>query len=108
VELHGMHHTITKTEDFKDKKIDILVDVFAKSVLAGKNLGYPTVKDSVIASDMAWKMFDDAVKNGAPCIGKPEEMDDIIVRRRTMKQGYGLPLWHIIDEAGKTNFKNQK
>jgi myo-inositol 2-dehydrogenase/D-chiro-inositol 1-dehydrogenase len=108
VELHGMHHTITKTDDFNDKKIDILVDVFAKSVLAGKNMGYPTVKDSVIASDMAWKMFDDAVKNGAPCIGKPEEMDDIIARRRTMKQGYGLPLWHIIDEAGKTNFKNQK
>jgi myo-inositol 2-dehydrogenase/D-chiro-inositol 1-dehydrogenase len=98
VELHGVHDTITKTDDFNDKKIDILVDVFAKSVLAGKNLGYPTVEDSVIASDMAWKMFDNAVKNGAPCIGKVEEMDEILARRRTMKHGYGLPLWQIIDE----------
>jgi myo-inositol 2-dehydrogenase/D-chiro-inositol 1-dehydrogenase len=98
VDLHGVHDTITKTNDFNDKKIDILVDVFAKSVLAGKNLGYPTVKDSVIASDMAWKMFNNAVENGAPCIGKPEEMDEILARRRAMKQGYGLPLWQIIDE----------
>ncbi|MDR1022119.1 MAG: Gfo/Idh/MocA family oxidoreductase [Prevotellaceae bacterium] len=110
VELHGVHDTITKTDDFNDKKIDILVDVFAKSVLAGKNLGYPTVKDSVIASSMAWKMFDDAVKNGAPCIGKPEEMDEILARRRTMKQGYGLPLWPIVDEhaSEKNNLKNKK
>ncbi|MDR3180804.1 MAG: Gfo/Idh/MocA family oxidoreductase [Prevotellaceae bacterium] len=109
VEMHGVHNTITKTDDFNDKKIDILVDVFAKSVLAGENLGYPTVKDSVIASDMAWKMFDDAVKNGAPCIGKPEEMDEILARRRTMKQGYGLPLWQIIDEhAANGNGTNGK
>jgi myo-inositol 2-dehydrogenase/D-chiro-inositol 1-dehydrogenase len=114
VELHGVHNTVTKTDGFNDKKIDILVDVFAKSVLAGKNLGYPTVRDSVIASNMAWEMFNDAVKNGAPCIGKPEEMDEILARRRTMKQGYGLPLWPIIDEhvsekaSEKTNLKNKK
>ncbi|MDR0415434.1 MAG: Gfo/Idh/MocA family oxidoreductase [Prevotellaceae bacterium] len=105
VELHGVNNTVTKTDNFNDKKIDILVDVFAKSVMAGKNLGYPTVEDSVIASDMAWKMFNDAVKNGAPCIGKPEEMDEILARRRTMKQGYGLPLWQIVDKrdaAGKS------
>jgi myo-inositol 2-dehydrogenase/D-chiro-inositol 1-dehydrogenase len=98
VELHGVRTTLTKTDDFNDKKIDILVDVFAKSVLAGENLGYPTVADSVVASDMAWKMFDDAVRNGAPCIGQPEEMDEILARRRTLTQGYGLPLWNIIDE----------
>ncbi|MDR0834476.1 MAG: Gfo/Idh/MocA family oxidoreductase [Candidatus Symbiothrix sp.] len=106
VDMHGVTVTETKTADFNNKKIDVLVDVFAQSVIAGKNLGYPTVKDSVIASDMAWKMLDDAVKNGAPCIGRPEEMDAIIARRRTLKQGYGLPIWKIIDES--THNKNNE
>ncbi|MDR3366514.1 MAG: Gfo/Idh/MocA family oxidoreductase [Prevotellaceae bacterium] len=101
VELHGVHNTIKKTDDFNNKKIDILVDVFAKSVLAGENLGYPTLKDSVIASDMAWKMFNDAVSNGSPCIGRPEEMDEIMARRQTLTQGYGLPLKNIIEEQRK-------
>ncbi|MDR0667644.1 MAG: Gfo/Idh/MocA family oxidoreductase [Prevotellaceae bacterium] len=101
VEMHGVTQTIVKTDGFKDKKVDIMIDVFARSILAGRNLGYPTVEDSVIASDMAWKMFDDAVKNGAPCIGSPDDMEEILRRRRTMKQGYGLPLWEVINGAGK-------
>ncbi|MDR1436603.1 MAG: Gfo/Idh/MocA family oxidoreductase, partial [Candidatus Symbiothrix sp.] len=28
VDMHGIHTTITKTDDFNDKKIDVLVDVF--------------------------------------------------------------------------------
>ncbi|MDR2805112.1 MAG: gfo/Idh/MocA family oxidoreductase, partial [Dysgonamonadaceae bacterium] len=92
VELHGIHTTIKKTHDFNDKKIDVMVDVFARSALAGKNLGFPTVKDSVIASDMAWKMLDDARQNALPCIGKPEDMDEILNHRSALKEGYGLPL----------------
>jgi myo-inositol 2-dehydrogenase/D-chiro-inositol 1-dehydrogenase len=99
VDLHGVHKTITKTDDFKDKKIDILVDIFAKSLLAGKNLGYPTAKDSVIASDVAWKMFHDAVKNDPPCIGTLAEMDEILERRKTLKNGYGLPLWRFPNDS---------
>jgi myo-inositol 2-dehydrogenase/D-chiro-inositol 1-dehydrogenase len=97
IELHGIHHTIKKTDDFNEKKIDVIVDIFAKSIFAGKNLGFPTVRDSVIASDMAWKIFDDAVKNGAPSIGKEEDMDEIMERRRGLKEGYGLPIWKIVD-----------
>lgn len=93
IEMRGINHTILKTQDFGDKKIDILVDVFARSVQAGRNLGFPTVKDSVIASDMAWKMFADAVKNNPPRIGKHEDMEEIIKRRMTMTEGYGLPVW---------------
>jgi len=92
IDMHGINSTITKTEDFGDKKIDILIDIFAKSVFVGKNLGFPTVKDSVIASDIAWKMFHDAVKNGAPAIGKTEDMDEIVARRKILKKGYGLPV----------------
>ena len=76
VEMHGVTQTIVKTDVFKDKKVDIMIDVFARSILAGRNLGYPTVEDSVIASDMAWKMFDDAVKNGAPFIGSPDNTEE--------------------------------
>ena len=106
VELRGINTTITKVDDFGDKKIDVFVDVFAKSIMAGKNLGFPEVRDSVIASDMSWKMFYDAVKNGAPCIGKVEDMDEIMARRRTMTNGYGLPCWQIHDDT--TNKKNKR
>ena len=92
VELHGIHRTEKKTADFNDKKIDVMVDIFARSVLAGENLGFPTVKDSVVASDVAWKMLENARQNALPCIGKPEDMDEIIARRRTLRNGYGLPV----------------
>ncbi|MDR1758092.1 MAG: Gfo/Idh/MocA family oxidoreductase [Bacteroidales bacterium] len=92
VELHGVTRTERKTLDFGDKKTDVMVDVLGKSILAGKNLGFPVVRDSVIASDMAWKMFQDAVKNGAPCIGTPAELEEIYDRRKNMTEGYGLPV----------------
>jgi len=92
IEMHGITQTIIRTGNFNDKKVDIMVDIFARSLIAGENLGYPTVRDSVIASDMAWKMYYDAVSNGAPCIGRTEDMDEILARRRLMKEGYGLPL----------------
>ncbi|MDR0543610.1 MAG: Gfo/Idh/MocA family oxidoreductase [Dysgonamonadaceae bacterium] len=91
VQLHGINQTVHKTDNFNDKKIDILIDVFARSVVEGRNLGFPTVRDSVIASDISWKMLEDATKNALPCIGKPEDMDEIMARRRTLKNGYGLP-----------------
>ncbi len=91
IDLRGINLTIQKTEEFGDKKIDILMNTFAQSVFEGKNMGFPTVKDSVIASDMAWEMFYDAIKNGAPCIGKTDDMDEIVERRKTLKEGYGLP-----------------
>ena len=38
VELHGIHQTVHKTAAFHDKKLDLMVDVFARSIWAGKNL----------------------------------------------------------------------
>ncbi len=98
VELHGITRTDKIVREFGDKKLDVLTDVFARSIHAGRNLGFPEVRDSVIASEMAWKMLDDAKRNGSPCIGRQEDMDEIIARRRTMTNGYGLPVWRIIDE----------
>ncbi len=98
VELHGVTRTEKIVKNFGDKKLDVLVDVLARSIHAGRNLGFPEVRDSVIASEMSWKMLEDAVRNGAPCIGSPKEMDEIMARRRTMTNGYGLPVWKILDE----------
>jgi myo-inositol 2-dehydrogenase/D-chiro-inositol 1-dehydrogenase len=99
IDMRGVSQTVQRSADFADKKIDVMVDVFARSVMAGRNLGFPVAKDSVIASDMAWKMFEDAVRNGAPCIGTPQEMETILARRRTMTNGYGLPLKHSVNKT---------
>ena len=94
VELRGVTKTLTITDDFNDKKTDIMLETFGKSIIEGKNLGFPTAQDSFIASNVALKMFHNAVKNGAPCIGNVEEMDEILERRRNMTSGYGLPIRH--------------
>lgn len=49
VELYGVHNTVCKTAAFNDKKLDVMVDVFARSILARANLGFPQARDSVIA-----------------------------------------------------------
>ena len=92
VELHGTHITDTKTAQFNDKKLDVLCDVFARSVIAGKNLGFPIARDSAVASEVAWAMLNDAVANNPPARGTKKEMDQILAHRRTMRSGYGLPV----------------
>lgn len=101
VELFGVHRTHTKTASFNDKKLDVMVDVFGRSVLDGKNLGFPQVRDSVIASEMSWAMLNDAVKNVPPVRGTPKEMHRILERRRHLVSGFGLPVKpvEIPDEA---------
>ncbi len=92
VELFGVHRTVTKTAAFNDKKLDVMVDVFARSVFAGKNLGFPQVRDSVIASETSWAMLNDAMKNLPPVRGTPEEMRRILEHRRGLVNGFGLPV----------------
>ncbi len=92
IECHGINHTLRKTGLFNDKKLDVMIDVFARSILAGKNLGFPVVRDSVIASEVAWAMLHDAVKNGPPARGTKKEMEQILAHRRTLREGYGLPV----------------
>lgn len=91
IECHGINHTVRKTGLFNDKKLDVMIDVFGRSILSGKNLGFPTVRDSVIASEVAWAMLDDAVKNQPPVRGNKRELEQILAHRRTLREGYGLP-----------------
>ncbi len=92
IELHGVRGTFQKTAAFNDKKLDVMVDVFGRSVLAGKNLGFPEARDSVIASEVSWAMLHDAISNDPPVRGTPEEMHTILEHRRNMVNGFGLPV----------------
>jgi len=94
IELFGVHKTIRKAAPFNDKKLDVMVDVVARSVLAGKNLGVPQARDSVIASEISWAMLNDAIANMPPVRGTPEEMHQILAHRRNLSNGFGLPVRH--------------
>jgi len=91
IEMHGLHATVQKTALFNDKKLDVMVDIFARSIFAGKNLGMPTVRDSAIASQVSWQMLNDAIANHPPVIGTKGDMRQILQHRRTLRSGYGLP-----------------
>ena len=92
VELFGIGETLHRTAPFNDKKLDVMVDVFARSVLSGQNLGFPQARDSVIASEISWAMLNDAIANEPPARGTPEEMHQILEHRRTLIEGFGLPV----------------
>jgi len=77
---------------FNDKKLNVMVEVFARSILAGKNLGFPEARDSVIASEVSWAMLNDAIAHVPPVRGTPEEMQQILEHRRKLVNGYGLPV----------------
>ena len=92
VHMHGTHSTVTKSASFNDKKLDVMVDVFAKSLIAGKNLGLPQAHDSVIASEVSWAMLNDAITHNPPSKGTPKEMQQILKHRRSLRSGFGLPV----------------
>ena len=92
LELYGVGETLFKTAPFNDKKLDVMVNVFARSVLEGKNLGFPQARDSVIASEVSWAMLNDAIANQPPVRGTPEEMEQILEHRRSLVDGFGLPV----------------
>jgi len=92
IELFGVGETLQKTAPFNDKKLDVMVDVFARSVVAGRNLGFPQARDSVIASEVSWSMLNDAVANIPPVRGTAAEMQQILEHRSSLINGFGLPV----------------
>ena len=92
VELYGVCNTLQKTSAFNDKKLDVMVDVFARSILAERNLGFPEARDAVIASEMSWAMLDDAISHVPPVRGTAQEMQQILEHRRSLVNGFGLPV----------------
>lgn len=78
LEMHGVHETVHKTNPFGGKKIDVMVDLFTRSLDTGRDLGLPTTRDSVVASTIAQQMHDDAATRCHPCIGDEDELAHII------------------------------
>lgn len=68
-----------------------MCDLFADSIEQGKlSPQLPTLRDSAIASEYAWKFLWDAKSHELPAIGTLDTLEQIRERRRTMKNGYGL------------------
>ncbi|HIZ04876.1 MAG TPA: Gfo/Idh/MocA family oxidoreductase [Candidatus Phocaeicola gallistercoris] len=91
VDLHGITRTEKIEKPYGGKNIDTMCALFADSIEAGKlSPKLPTLRDSAIASDYAWKFLDDARAHDLPAIGTLETLEQIRERRRTMTNGYGL------------------
>lgn len=83
---------LQKTGPFNDKKLDVMVDVFARSVLVGKNLGFPETRDSLVGSEVRWATLNHAMANLPRIRGTAEEMQEILEYGRNLTEGSGLPV----------------
>ena len=91
VELHGVTQTIREEKSFGGKNIDVLCDLFADSIESGvRHPNLPLLRDSAISSEYAWKFLEAAENNDMPAIGEMKTLEEILHRRKTMKNGYGL------------------
>jgi myo-inositol 2-dehydrogenase/D-chiro-inositol 1-dehydrogenase len=58
VDFHGATRTETRRGPYEGKKLDVLAAQFAASLDAGRNTGFPSASDGVIASRVARQMLD--------------------------------------------------
>ena len=82
IEYFGTETTARKVGPYGDKNIGVLCDVFARSLDAGRNLGFPTARDSVLASQLSQDMLDFATAHAAPSVGSQAEMQRILAYRK--------------------------
>jgi len=85
MELHGTTRTIIKTGLYGDKKLDVLCESFAQSLDAGHNIGFPTARDSAIASEVSWDMLNAAAANNPPMKGNDADLQEILAHRRFLR-----------------------
>lgn len=91
VDLHGVNKTSLTRLPFGGKNIDVMCRRFAQSIEAGHpDPQLPTLRDSAIASECAWKFFEDSKNHDLPAIGDLSTLDEIHERRKHLKNGYGL------------------
>lgn len=91
VELHGVTKTHVIKKPFGDKNLDVLCNLFARSLADGSmDPSLPRVRDAVIASEYAWKFLEDAAKQDMPVRGDKKTLHQIRERRNEKRIGYGL------------------
>jgi hypothetical protein len=69
------------------KNVGKLCQVFAESLAIGRNIGFPTVRDSVIASGVSQEMLDLSCERGSPTVGTLEEMARIRLHKEALRRG---------------------
>jgi predicted dehydrogenase len=84
VELHGRSSAETKRGAYTGKNLDVFVDTFADSIAAGRNLGFPTARDSVLASGTAQQMLDEATAD-APVIGGQDDLAATLAHKAALR-----------------------
>ncbi|KAA6340108.1 Inositol 2-dehydrogenase [termite gut metagenome] len=91
VELHGVTQTHKEEKPYGGKNINVLSNLFADSIESRQfHPNLPTLRDSAIASEYAWKFIENAKNNDLPVIGNIQTLEEIRERRRILKNGYGL------------------
>lgn len=91
VDLRGVTVTERIERAYGSKSMDVLLSRFAESVRSGElHRDLPNFGDAVDASARAWDFLDDARSKDLPVRGTNEELEAILHRRRTLRQGYGL------------------
>lgn len=91
IDLHGVNVTEHIEHPHGGKNVDVLIRQMAESIATGqRHPDMPHFRDSAIASEMAWKMLDDARTHEMPAIGTLDELERIRERRRNLEDGYGL------------------
>lgn len=107
VELRGVTQTHRIERPFGGKNIDVLCDLFARSIESGvREESLPRLRDAAIASEYAWRFIQDARSHEMPSIGDLATLEEIRERRRTMKNGYGL-LLRIAQVVGRLHCRPQ-
>jgi myo-inositol 2-dehydrogenase/D-chiro-inositol 1-dehydrogenase len=77
LELHGVTTTEHKVAPSGGKNLPTAYERLAQSLDAGRNVGLPQARDSVIASDISQQMLDAATQDNPPSIGSPDDISRI-------------------------------
>jgi myo-inositol 2-dehydrogenase/D-chiro-inositol 1-dehydrogenase len=86
IDYRGVETTTRKTGPYGGKKLDVLCENFARSLDAGRALGLPLARDSVIASQVAQEMLDFATQDDPPVIGSPDDLQRILAHRAGLRR----------------------
>jgi hypothetical protein len=58
----------------------------SESLVIGRNIGFPTVRDSVIASRVSQEMLDLSRERGSPAVGTLEEIARIRLHKEALRR----------------------
>ena len=90
LKMNGTSRTAQRTGPYGGKKLDVFVDLFARSLDEGRNLGFPTPRDAVIASAISHEMTQAAIDRAPPMKGPASDLEQIRARHRALREAAGV------------------